>query len=52
VQPRYLDELPLGTHVGELPGCGHVPVADNPAAVVALITGSAARGLAAARQMA
>ena len=43
-QSRHLDELPLGAQVEELPGCGHVPVADNPAAVVALIGESAARG--------
>ena len=43
-QSRHLEELPSGTRVGELPGCGHVPVADDPAAVVALITESAARG--------
>ncbi|HEX4815119.1 MAG TPA: hypothetical protein VFV66_20450 [Nonomuraea sp.] len=38
---RHLDELPPGTRVGELPGCGHVPLADDPAAVAALITASA-----------
>jgi pimeloyl-ACP methyl ester carboxylesterase len=43
-QSRHLDELPPGTHVGMLPGCGHVPMADNPGAVTALITTSAARG--------
>jgi pimeloyl-ACP methyl ester carboxylesterase len=40
-QSRHLDELPPGTRVGRLPGCGHVPMADNPAAVTALITASA-----------
>jgi pimeloyl-ACP methyl ester carboxylesterase len=43
-QSRHLDQLPPGTKVGYLPGCGHVPVADDPSAVVALITGSTARG--------
>lgn len=42
-QSRYLDQLPPGTHVGRLPACGHMPMADNPDAVVALIVGSAAR---------
>jgi pimeloyl-ACP methyl ester carboxylesterase len=42
-QSRHLDELPPGTHRGELPGCGHVPMADNPAAVTALITTAAGR---------
>src|SRR4051794_13160117 len=42
---RSLAQLPAGTPVEELPGCGHVPMADDPAAVVALITASAARGL-------
>jgi len=43
-QSRHLDELPPGTHVEALPGCGHVPMTDDPAAVVGLITASAARG--------
>jgi pimeloyl-ACP methyl ester carboxylesterase len=34
---RHLDELPPGTSVRALPGCGHVPMADDPRAVVALI---------------
>jgi pimeloyl-ACP methyl ester carboxylesterase len=34
---RRLDELPKDTRVEGLPGCGHVPMADDPAAVVALI---------------
>ncbi|HEY7174125.1 MAG TPA: hypothetical protein VH442_04350, partial [Micromonosporaceae bacterium] len=42
---RHLDELPPGTRVGELPGCGHVPTTDNPAAVVALIRDSAGRAV-------
>jgi pimeloyl-ACP methyl ester carboxylesterase len=47
---RHLDELPPGTRLGSLPHCGHVPMSDNPAAVTALITSSAARGLPAGRQ--
>jgi pimeloyl-ACP methyl ester carboxylesterase len=34
---RRLDELPDGTQVGTLPGCGHVPMTDDPAAVIGLI---------------
>ncbi len=45
-QSRHLDELPPGTQLGILPGCGHIPMADNPGAVTALITASAARGAA------
>jgi pimeloyl-ACP methyl ester carboxylesterase len=44
-QSRHLGELPPGTHLGTLPGCGHVPMADNPSAVTALISAAAARGL-------
>jgi pimeloyl-ACP methyl ester carboxylesterase len=40
---RHLDELPEGTHVAALPGCGHVPMSDDPAAVVAVIETAAAR---------
>ena len=40
---RRLDELPAGTHVGALPGCGHVPMTDDRAAVTALITEATAR---------
>src|SRR5205814_1554714 len=47
---RHLDELPPGTRRGTLPHCGHIPMADNPPAVTALITASAARGLPAGRQ--
>jgi pimeloyl-ACP methyl ester carboxylesterase len=36
-QSRNLDELPPGTRVVALPGCGHVPMADDPAAVAAFI---------------
>ena len=40
---RHLGELPPGTRAEALPGCGHVPMADDPAAVAALITRTAAR---------
>ena len=42
-QSRHLDQLPTGFYIGELPGCGHVPMSDNPAAVIALVTASAER---------
>jgi pimeloyl-ACP methyl ester carboxylesterase len=34
---RHLDQLPRGTRVGNLPRCGHVPMADDPQAVVAFL---------------
>jgi pimeloyl-ACP methyl ester carboxylesterase len=34
---RRLDQLPHDVRVGSLPRCGHIPMADNPAAVAALI---------------
>ncbi|HEY6744195.1 MAG TPA: alpha/beta hydrolase [Mycobacteriales bacterium] len=34
---RRVDELPAGTRVAALPGCGHVPMTDDPAAVAALV---------------
>jgi pimeloyl-ACP methyl ester carboxylesterase len=40
---RRLDELPPGTRVQTLPGCGHVPMGDDPPAVVALISEAVAR---------
>lgn len=42
-QSRHLGQLPPGTRVGALPRCGHVPMADDPSAVTALITQSIAR---------
>jgi pimeloyl-ACP methyl ester carboxylesterase len=40
-QSRHLDQLPPHTIVRDLPGCGHVPMNDDPEAVAALITTSA-----------
>jgi pimeloyl-ACP methyl ester carboxylesterase len=52
-QSRHLELLPRTTVPAVLPGCGHLPVADDPDAVVAMIMASAersaARGLAARR---
>ena len=42
-QSRHLDQLPAGTKAETLPGCGHVPMADDPVAVTELITRTAAR---------
>lgn len=36
-QSRHVDQLPPGTRVVTLRGCGHVPIADDPAAVAALV---------------
>jgi pimeloyl-ACP methyl ester carboxylesterase len=44
-QSRHLDQLPAGTRVEVLPGCGHVPMADDPDAVTALIIQSAGRAI-------
>jgi pimeloyl-ACP methyl ester carboxylesterase len=44
-QSRHIGELPPGTRLGSLPHCGHIPMADNPAAVTALIAAASARGL-------
>jgi pimeloyl-ACP methyl ester carboxylesterase len=41
-QYRQVDRLPPGTRVAALPGCGHVPMADDPVAVAGLIEESAA----------
>ena len=46
---RHLDQLPPGTRVGALRGCGHQPMADDPPAVTDFIISSAARGLPAGR---
>lgn len=42
-QSRHLERLPTGTTVARLPGCGHVPMADDPPAVARLIATAAAR---------
>jgi pimeloyl-ACP methyl ester carboxylesterase len=42
-QSRRLDQLPHPTRVERLPGCGHVPIADDPDAVAALIVRSATK---------
>jgi pimeloyl-ACP methyl ester carboxylesterase len=42
-QSRYLDQLPAGTRAETLPGCGHVPMADDPAAVAELVIRTTAR---------
>jgi pimeloyl-ACP methyl ester carboxylesterase len=39
-QSRHLDQLPPGARSARLPGCGHLPMSDDPAAVVALIHAS------------
>ena len=49
---RQFGLLPPGTQRAALPRCGHVPMADDPAAVAALITASAARGRPAERHAA
>ena len=49
---RHVDQLPPGTRSATLPGCGHLPMSDDPAAVVARIsatTTSAAPAAADAR---
>jgi pimeloyl-ACP methyl ester carboxylesterase len=38
---RHVERLPAGYLVAELPGCGHVPMSDDPAAVAALIAAMA-----------
>ena len=40
---RRLDQLPPGTRSAALPGCGHLPMSDDPAAVTALISATAER---------
>jgi pimeloyl-ACP methyl ester carboxylesterase len=38
---RRVDQLPAGAQVVRLPGCGHLPMVDDPEAVAALIIASA-----------
>ena len=40
---RHVEQLPAGTAVAALPGCGHVPMTDDPAAVAALLAAAASR---------
>jgi pimeloyl-ACP methyl ester carboxylesterase len=42
-QARHFGELPPGTTVAPLPGCGHVPTYDDPAAVADLVVATARR---------
>ena len=44
-QSRHVDQLPPGTRVEALPGCGHQPMADDPDAVTAAITRTARRAV-------
>jgi pimeloyl-ACP methyl ester carboxylesterase len=45
-QSRHVDQLPPGTRIAALPGCGHVPMADDPDAVTAVVIQSASRAVA------
>jgi pimeloyl-ACP methyl ester carboxylesterase len=47
-QSRNLGELPPGTRSSTLPGCGHLPMSDDPAGVTDLIIASTSRAAAAA----
>ena len=47
-QSRHLGELPPDTRSGSIPGCGHVPMTDDPARVTDLIITSAACAVAGA----
>jgi pimeloyl-ACP methyl ester carboxylesterase len=42
-QSRHVERLPAGTHRAALPGCGHVPMGDDPTAVIQLVKDSVAR---------
>jgi pimeloyl-ACP methyl ester carboxylesterase len=48
-QSRHLEELPVDTRLVSLPGCGHIPIADDPASVVATIMTTARPDRAAGR---
>jgi pimeloyl-ACP methyl ester carboxylesterase len=45
-QARHVELLPPQTRVRSLPGCGHIPMSDDPSAVAALILTSAGAGRA------
>jgi pimeloyl-ACP methyl ester carboxylesterase len=47
---RHLDQLPPHARVTALEKAGHVPMADNPEGVVALITATALTGTGASRR--
>jgi pimeloyl-ACP methyl ester carboxylesterase len=40
---RHVEQLPAGARVVALPGCGHVPMGDDPAAVAALLASATRR---------
>jgi pimeloyl-ACP methyl ester carboxylesterase len=40
---RHIEQLPAGAEVVALPGCGHVPMSDDPAAVADLLASAARR---------
>jgi pimeloyl-ACP methyl ester carboxylesterase len=42
-QSRHVEQLPPGTRSAALPGCGHLPMTDDPVAVTGLIRASTAR---------
>ena len=42
-QSRHVEQLPAGSKVAALPGCGHLPMTDDPAAVAALLATAASR---------
>ena len=48
-QSRHLDQLPPGTRIVRLARCGHVPMHDDPEAVVRFITASVGAGLRSGR---
>jgi pimeloyl-ACP methyl ester carboxylesterase len=43
-QSRHLDKLSAGTHLTTLPGCGHVPMGDNPTAATGCGLATSAEG--------
>jgi pimeloyl-ACP methyl ester carboxylesterase len=48
-QSRHVDQLPPGTYLEVLPGCGHLPMADDPTAVTSLILRSSGAAVLAER---
>jgi pimeloyl-ACP methyl ester carboxylesterase len=44
---RHVERLPAGCTVAALPGCGHVPIADDPPAVAAFIATAASASVSA-----